>query len=864
MAAMTKTSTENGINNGRKPSVVILDSDEEEEQTTHELFQRFVKAMQPFLERKEVLLLRVKFAEIRPEYASSSTFRDMLRRRASQVRKTDVYIHFNEVLKDLISKAAYYGTNAIKNEQHDVRTVGESTSDSIDSSRNTSMAGKFESDQQGICHGPSTPGKSAQSTQSNGLVIDLSGESSSQDFKSPKNPTGHLSQEDREVIIRKKKRKKKIQKLERKLKNVSDEIKRLSQTDLSLEEMDFADSNYIRESRLKNQFNTIWEKICTLKGRPPDTGRVVEQGIKIKSSRFPAIDRGVQKFLKKRRGFPNIFDIRNIVIRANKKHNLRLTQSVLQEIAADVFTDIGNKLQKKRKKDFDYNFGCHLTDNCLSSLDPALNDDTLRKRLDENKKKGQSAMESVFEKYVHLGRIKDRLNDDSAASSASEYDSSDNETRARTKSKTKKRPSPYSSGDENRKVKRAKLESATTTSTCSDSKKYDVSDISFDVPSKKEFQAKPLSAGSPQSAGNGVDYESIEINDDDDDDLTTKSDQLVIASDFKDSSSVAKIPILADKSSNSPCFPKDNIESVKLTTSSSQSKIDNVEPKTVQEDCVEIVHGHANSTQSSQVSTTKQPQTSTESLLNRNSASNSKLNINTSKLLSKIQQLRDKKLISELAENKKWSTTATNGKSSCTNLNLSESVHHKRKSTIPHHIQGHVSSSTLSEPSRTVNSNVKYSQVMSNVSNVTSSVSNTSCILPKQLINGHFNDSNKDNAVNSSYIRNGFSPGNKKLTVSLTKFPVNGRSSPQRFHSVNSPVTGKISTNSVTNVSPLMNGYHQREHSLSNRITPKDLTHPDISNEVLPRKELSQSTCKAKVSSSCKADTVIILSDDED
>ncbi|KAK3737611.1 hypothetical protein QZH41_000729, partial [Actinostola sp. cb2023] len=367
------------------------------------------------------------------------------------------------------NNAAVYGRDVSQqNREGEAKSVGESSASHVETdSKAGTMAGKFETVRLDSHHKISSTNTSSKTMDEGIKIIDLDHQSSSQECESRSNSKKIVIDPEQEKAVRKRKKKRYIAKLETRLKYIEDEVKRLSKSELSLEEMELADSNYIQESRLKEQFNKVWEKICKLKGRTPNTGRVVEQEIKLKGTNFPAIDRALQKFLKRKRGFPDIFDIRDIVKKANEKHNFGLSPSVLLEIAADLFTDIGNKIQKKRKKDYEYNFGCHLTDNYLSSLDPALNDNALRKKLDENRKVNENALENVFQKFVHLGRMKGQnyVGGDSTTTSPSDSESSGTEKNARRRSRKKKRDVSDASGEEGRKSKRAKHRPTTVSAT---------------------------------------------------------------------------------------------------------------------------------------------------------------------------------------------------------------------------------------------------------------------------------------------------------------------------------------------------------------------------------------------------------------
>ncbi|KAK2150901.1 hypothetical protein LSH36_383g01025 [Paralvinella palmiformis] len=84
--------------------------------------------------------------------------------------------------------------------------------------------------------------------------------------------------------------------------------------------------------------------------------------LSLSGTRYPVINRKVEKFINKHQIFPDYPDIFSIICYCNKKHNLRLRKKMLQELAKDVFTEVGNRLQERRMEDFISNFGSHLTD----------------------------------------------------------------------------------------------------------------------------------------------------------------------------------------------------------------------------------------------------------------------------------------------------------------------------------------------------------------------------------------------------------------------------------------------------------------------------------------------------------------------
>lgn len=63
-------------------------------------------------------------------------------------------------------------------------------------------------------------------------------------------------------------------------------------------------------------------------------------------------------------------------------------------IAQDAFIEVGNSLQKRRKTDL-YEMVTYFTQN---QLDPALEDPSLRTKLDDNLKRNREKMREVIEK----------------------------------------------------------------------------------------------------------------------------------------------------------------------------------------------------------------------------------------------------------------------------------------------------------------------------------------------------------------------------------------------------------------------------------------------------------------------------------
>ncbi|XP_070531634.1 uncharacterized protein [Ptychodera flava] len=189
-----------------------------------------------------------------------------------------------------------------------------------------------------------------------------------------------------------------IRRLENLLKEVSDEIRRLQEKELTLDELDEEDSDHIQEHRLKKRFMKIWNKLCELKGLSSGTGRAIEKRICFEGTRYQEINKKIEKFVNKH-GFPDYHDVLGIVRKVNRKKQMNLKPKYLNEIAADAFRTVGISLQQRREVDFRLNFGSHLTDDFKATNDPAKRDQDLFKRLKSNQSIGKKRLEGVLNEY---------------------------------------------------------------------------------------------------------------------------------------------------------------------------------------------------------------------------------------------------------------------------------------------------------------------------------------------------------------------------------------------------------------------------------------------------------------------------------
>lgn len=195
-----------------------------------------------------------------------------------------------------------------------------------------------------------------------------------------------------------------IQRLEQLLALYVAEIRRLQEKELDLSELDNPDSTYMQEDRLKRKLIRLFGRLCELKQCSQLTGRVIEQRIPYRGTRYPEVNRRIERLINKpgRDTFPDYGDVLRAVQKAATRHSLGLPRQQLQLLAQDAFRDVGVRLQERRHLDLIYNFGCHLTDDYSPGIDPALSDPGLARRLRENRSLAMSRLDEVISKYARM------------------------------------------------------------------------------------------------------------------------------------------------------------------------------------------------------------------------------------------------------------------------------------------------------------------------------------------------------------------------------------------------------------------------------------------------------------------------------
>ncbi|KAM9120146.1 death domain-associated protein 6 isoform 1-T3 [Pangshura tecta] len=180
------------------------------------------------------------------------------------------------------------------------------------------------------------------------------------------------------------------------------EIRRLQERELDLAELDSENSTYLQESRLKRKMMHIFKRLCQLKQCSSLTGRVIEQRIPYRGTRYPEVNRCIERFINRPDIFPDYTDILKVIQKASARHNLALAKRQMQSMALDAFREVGNRLQERRHLDLVYNFGSHLTDQYRPDTDPARRDSALARRLRENREVALTRLDGVVSRYAQL------------------------------------------------------------------------------------------------------------------------------------------------------------------------------------------------------------------------------------------------------------------------------------------------------------------------------------------------------------------------------------------------------------------------------------------------------------------------------
>jgi len=178
----------------------------------------------------------------------------------------------------------------------------------------------------------------------------------------------------------KKKQKKKVspqhlEKLEKALKKCAKEIKKLEEAEVDWD--DDGDSNYILCAKYKRRYMDLFNKIANYKELSNNLDRKSEKKFFCTESRYPEINKKIQKFINRTKEFPDFQDIKKLVKEANSTLHLSALQA--NDEAENIFQSVGKKLKKRREIDDTNNMVSYLKEDQME--DPAAKNEELDKIL---------------------------------------------------------------------------------------------------------------------------------------------------------------------------------------------------------------------------------------------------------------------------------------------------------------------------------------------------------------------------------------------------------------------------------------------------------------------------------------------------
>lgn len=197
------------------------------------------------------------------------------------------------------------------------------------------------------------------------------------------------------------KRQKQIRQLEKHLRKLHKAIGKLRKKEVDWDSEDDNNSPYIMEDRYKRKFVQVWRKLCELQGRRPHTGREDEKRFHYAGSRYPEINEAVCRMINRKKIFPDFTDILGLIKSQNELSSLGLQGPQMEQIAKEVFMEVGQELQARRKREELRLALLYLEDEEEVPKDPAEQDPELRARLDENGKLFCSRMDEVVQSFVN-------------------------------------------------------------------------------------------------------------------------------------------------------------------------------------------------------------------------------------------------------------------------------------------------------------------------------------------------------------------------------------------------------------------------------------------------------------------------------
>lgn len=228
----------------------------------------------------------------------------------------------------------------------------------------------------------------------------------------------------------KKKAKKKVSakhllKLESALKKCAQQIKKLEEAEVDWD--DDGDSNYILCAKYKRRYMDLFRKIAEYKKLSSSLDTKSEKKFVCDTSRYPEINKKIQKFVNRTKEFPDFQDIRKLVKEANS--TLHLSNLQVDDEAENIFQAVGKKLKNRREIDESEVLVSYLKEDQME--DPAAKNEELDKVLIVQAVEGKKKINQYFDDFYKTHVINAKSGDEIDSDKVKEIDESSGPSEAK-------------------------------------------------------------------------------------------------------------------------------------------------------------------------------------------------------------------------------------------------------------------------------------------------------------------------------------------------------------------------------------------------------------------------------------------------
>ncbi|CAH1401182.1 unnamed protein product [Nezara viridula] len=218
-----------------------------------------------------------------------------------------------------------------------------------------------------------------------------------------------------------------LRKLNKMLQMLNERIHKLEEMEVTSSSDGESENVYCLLDRHRTRAAKIYSKICELEGKAAHAGRATLQKFHFSgTSGYTKIEHALERYFNKTRLFPDFLDVKKLIEITVEKEKIQISPIQIHNIAQSVFLEFGNKLQRMRKCD-DYTMLVDYLDD--GTKDPALDDEQLFRKLEENKKNMKKEEEVLAQFVVKEAELKSSGEIKTDEEDAAENDSGDESTK---------------------------------------------------------------------------------------------------------------------------------------------------------------------------------------------------------------------------------------------------------------------------------------------------------------------------------------------------------------------------------------------------------------------------------------------------